>query len=214
MHSPVMYGASMGEIGRFYVTPQDYIQRGRGFTSGAPVYYATGKGLSNIFRGIYSFLAPLIKSGGRVVGKELLKGGAEVLEGLSKGEKPIGSLIKQSAANRIRTLSKMAEERLGDSQQTGSNLRAIKSPIDFRNKLIHGSVVGPKRSAPGAAKRTKTKGRKPVKRLKKRAGGKAVKKRAVSKGKRKSKTPKKKTGTSKRRKTSKKVKSTHRDIFS
>lgn len=91
----------MSEIWKYYISPPEYLQRGRGFVSGAPVYYATGKGLSNIFRGIYSFLAPLLKSGGRAVGKELLKGGAEVLEGLSKGEAPIKSIIKQSAANRI-----------------------------------------------------------------------------------------------------------------
>lgn len=204
MYPSVMYGRGIAEIGKYYVSPQDYIQRGRGF-GGGPVYYATGKGLSNVFRGIFSFLAPLVKKGGKFLGKELLRGGADVLEGLEKGDDDLKTVVKRTAAKRIRELSQMAEDRLNDVQ-TGSGIRSLKRPYDFESDFIHGTLLKPS-GGESATKRRKV-AKKPRKKQNKKRKTvkkkKVAKKRKVSKPKKKASKKRKVTKSTKKRKASKK----------
>lgn len=42
-------------------------------------YYSTGNGLGSVLKGVWNFLTPLIKSGSKAIGSELLQGSAEIL---------------------------------------------------------------------------------------------------------------------------------------
>lgn len=200
-----MYGSGQRDFGRYFVSPS-YTQQGRSVYT----YYGRGRGISDIFRGVYNFLVPLISSGSKAVGKELVKGGIDVLGGLTRGDKSLGELVRDAGKGGIRNLAKMAENKI-DGLHAGSGLR-IKGMANVRQSLIHGTTV-----APGTTvkRRRKSSGRVVKKRTKRRttkrkSAAKKPRRRKTAKKKPKKRSTgrKKKTGGVKRRR-----KSTVQDIF-
>lgn len=199
MYTVLYGGGGNRDFGRYYVSPA-YTQQGRG---GYQPYYGRGRGVGDIFRGIYNFLVPLIKSGSKVVGKEILRGGVDVLGGLAEGKKSLGELVRDAGKGGVRNLAEMAVNRIDGL--AGSGLR-IKGIGDVRQSFIRGTTVKPQ---------TRKSSGRVVKRRTKRRIGKKKKKGKRSSTKRRKSTRKtkraKKVGGTRRR--SSKRKSSVRDIF-
>lgn len=197
MSSLASHGGSSRDFGSIYSAGRQ-IQLGRNY------YFGQGKGLGDVFRGVFNFLSPFLKSGTRAIGSELLKGGAEVLDGLSSGNRKFGDLVKEQKDKRIKNLGVMAQERLRKFAQTGSGLhRHISSVPGLRRSLNRGAILAPITSLQQKTRKKK----------KQTAVGRIVKKK--SKKKRKSETKKKspkKKGRGKLKKSKKNA--SLRDIFS
>jgi hypothetical protein len=124
-NNPHLYGESFGNIGEIYKSPYR-IQKGRALR----YYYAQGQGLGSVFRGVLHFLTPLIKSGSKAVGKELLRSGTELLENMDT-QTPMKDLLKRQSNKALSNLRMSALDKI-KSFQSGQGLRAIKrKDIDF-----------------------------------------------------------------------------------
>lgn len=134
MASYKAYGGGPRDIGKSYISPRQ-IQFGRN-------YYGRGKGFGDDFRGVMSFLSPLLKSGSRAIGGELLKGGAEILGDIASGnnKQSLGRLIKEQGAKRARNLAIKAHDKL-EKLQSGEGFRSIKPHSNLRQALIHGAIL-------------------------------------------------------------------------
>lgn len=181
----VLYGGGGGrDFGKYYVSPA-FTQQGRG---GYQPYYGRGRGVGEIFRGIYNFLVPLVKSGGKVLGKELVRGGIDVLGGLAEGKKSLSELVKDAGKGTVRNLASMAENKI--DAMGGSGLR-IKGIANVRQSFIRGTTVKPgTRKSAGRVVKKRTKRRTGKKKKKAVKGRKSAKKR-VKRGKKRA-APKKK----------------------
>lgn len=198
----MMYGGGAGgirgDLGRLYVSPRQ-LQLGRNF-------YSRGGGFGDVFRGVFNFLSPLLRSGTKAIGRELLSGSAEVLEGLSKNQ-PLSSLMQQQKEKRIKNLTQMAREKI-NNLQSGSGFLTIRKPKGIGKQLTLGSLVGPAGSRAVSFKRVvKSKPKKTVKVTKKLSNKRNKKEKKVVK-------PRKKVKRSKRKSTSSKRNKIINDIFS
>lgn len=138
------YGGSLNDI-QVYRSPYR-IQHGRNY------YYSTGNGLSSAFKGIFSFLKPLLINSSKKIGREVLEGGLDVLSNTGK-DKSFSEVLKEEKNKRIKNLENAAIENL--KKLKGSNIRSIKTPKNSVDKLIRGYVRRPDTSAPKSKKTSK-----------------------------------------------------------
>lgn len=127
-------GYNLQDIGKLYVSPSK-------FQSGRNYYYAQGRGLSNVFRGVWSFLRPLLVQSSKAIGSELLKGSADVIENLG-GDKSFRTLVEEERDKRLSNLSQRAMNKL-TKLQSGNNIRslAIKRKKKPSSNLIRGLLA-------------------------------------------------------------------------
>lgn len=97
-------------------------------------YFSRGMGLNSAFRGIISFLSPLLKSGAKFLGSELLKGSSEMLENLDQG-KSLKTLFDEQKTKRLNNIKDATISKL-KKLQSGENIRSIKRRQMLKNKFI------------------------------------------------------------------------------
>jgi hypothetical protein len=108
------------------------------------VPYQSGRGLGNLLSGGLKFLLPYIQQGVKFLGRELLDGGIDVLDGVGKGKTLKSALDDQkskrftSAANQLRKLQQGANLRTFKKLQTGGRRRSIKTQKQRIEDLIAG----------------------------------------------------------------------------
>jgi hypothetical protein len=111
-------------------------QAGKGF-EGLP--FQRGGGLGNLFRGLYRFLLPVVKSAGKTVGKQALKTGALVASDLVAGgdfKKVIKKRGKKAASTLLRTAARKLNQKGGR--------KSIKGPAK-KKKIIRKKKKQPKK---------------------------------------------------------------------
>jgi hypothetical protein len=145
-------GGSLKDL-KLYTSPHR-LQFGRN-------YYATGQGLASAFRGIFNFLAPLLKSGSKVIGSELLRGGAELIDNLG-GEKSFSTLLQEQKNKRLNNITQKGMEAF-KNMQSGKALRSIKRKKFAADGLIKGVVSKARASKVIKKRRKKSKPKKKVK---------------------------------------------------
>lgn len=106
--------------------------------SGRNIYYARGRGLGNVLRGIFQYLAPMLKAGTKAVGQEVLKGSAEVLQNMG-GDRSFSSLVKEQKEKTLKNLENRAMAKL-EKLQKGNGLR-IKRKKKAEHQAIRGLYV-------------------------------------------------------------------------
>ena len=137
-HYSNQVGYGLGELTYFKGLPP--YQRGFGFQRGA--------GLGDIFKGIWRFLLPVIKSPamkelGQTVGKEAISSGANILNRVVQGE-PLKAAALEEGKSAAETLMEKGIEKIRHSKQKGSGL-----PIKRKKKRSifipsHTTVIPPK----------------------------------------------------------------------
>lgn len=155
-------------------------QTGRGISDIGTIYRSNyhlqrGKGLSDVFAGLYKFISPFILRGTKALGKEALRTGSEVLSNI--GTHPIKNLLSEQRDKSLKNLTAKAGvglKRMGAEIASGSGFRTKKAKIG----VIHTLKSVPIRRARKSICKSKTKKKtkkpkpvvkrhKPVKRLKK-----------------------------------------------
>ena len=131
-------GYGLGELSYFNSLPP--YQRGFGYQKGA--------GLGDIFKGIWRFLLPVIKSPavkelGQTLGKEAISSSANILNRVVQGE-PIKSAALEEGKSAAETLLEKGIEKIKQTRQKGSGL-----PIKRKKKRSviipsHTTVIPPK----------------------------------------------------------------------
>jgi len=162
---PYYSGGSIKDIS-LYRSPYR-VQSGRNV-----YYYSTGNGLGSVLKGVWNFLTPLIKSGSKAFGSELLQGSAEILDNIG-GERSFQTLVDEQKKKRINNLRDRAMNKL-TNLQSGSALRGIKSRGQLSDSLIKGIVLG--RHGGGKKKSRKNRKKKIGKPKKKKSKGRRRKK--------------------------------------
>ena len=137
-HYSNQVGYGLGELTYFKGLPP--YQRGFGFQRGA--------GLGDIFKGIWRFLLPVIKSPamkelGQTVVKEAISSGANILNRVVQGE-PLKAAALEEGKSAAETLMEKGIEKIRHSRQKGSGL-----PIKRKKKRSifipsHTTVIPPK----------------------------------------------------------------------
>lgn len=107
-------------------------QAGSGFGS---VYaggiYQKGHGVGSFLSGLFRCVFPLIKSGSAVVGKELLKSGANIISDIGRNECPEG-VIKKRGKETIDNLSRIVAEKMFGSGFSGAPCKRLQSASSAR----------------------------------------------------------------------------------
>ena len=93
---------------------------------GNGIYFVTGSSLGGIFRRVISYLTPivnhpLVKSGFKTIGNELLQGGIEVLN--DNSNRSLQQVIQNEMGKRLQNLTEKAKTQLQKNLTTGENIR-------------------------------------------------------------------------------------------
>lgn len=139
-------------------------------------YYQQGKGLSSIFSGLIKFIQPYLISGAKAVGKEALKGSANILSNLES--KPFKELIKGQAKQSFQNLIDKAEQKMSSTGKGIKRRRRTTSSVSGKPKRRRRTVKRPKKVGSRRAPKKKAK---PVKRKKVGVKKRRVKKSILSK---------------------------------
>lgn len=169
-----------------------HAQTGRGVSDIGAVYSAPhrlqrGRGLSDVFSGIFKFLSPYILSSTKAIGREALRSGSEILKNI--GNQPVRELLKTQAMQSTKNLSEKAATRLkrmSDEMTVGGAIKRRNIPIGLINSLERATTRSMKRKA--AVRKLKGRKRKTKKTRTKRRRGGVVKKRRSAPKKKKSKS--------------------------
>ena len=112
---------------------QYYVNQSCGGHGIGPVYRASfrvqrGNGIGYFFRGLFHFVKPVLYSGGKVVGKEALKTGSNIITDIlnKEPEQPVGNIFK----NRFEEAKYNLQEKI--KKMTGSGL-GLKRKRKFEN---------------------------------------------------------------------------------
>ena len=131
-------GYGLGELTYFKGLPP--YQRGYGFQKGA--------GLGDIFKGIWRFLLPVIKSPamkelGQTVGKEAISSGANILNRVVQGE-PLKAAALEEGKSAAETLLEKGIEKIKHSRQKGSGLPIKRMKKRSAHIHSHRTIIPPK----------------------------------------------------------------------
>jgi hypothetical protein len=128
-------------------------QTGRGF-DGDP--FQRGGGLGNVFRGLFRFLLPVVKSAGKAIGKQALRSGAQIASDLVAGG-DLKKILKKRGKRGASALLRTAAAKL---DQTGAG--TIKGRPKKRKITPAKNTVKSKKTSSRKPVKKKT-SRKPVK---------------------------------------------------
>lgn len=137
-------------------------------------YYQQGNGLSSVFSGLLKLISPYLISGAKAVGKEALKGSANILSNLDS--QPFSELVKGQAKKSFQNLMDKAEQKMNSSGKGIKRRRRVTSTVSPKAKRRR-TVRRPKKI--GLRRSPQKKARKVIKRK----GG--IKKRRVNRKSRK-----------------------------
>jgi len=152
----------------------------------ARVHYQRGRGLSDVFQGLWRYITPYLVSGSKALGKEALRAGGEILGNV--GTQSIGNLLKQQSNKSLINLAEKAQNKINQLRSDALSGKGIKRPITV-NEFIA--------SLDKAGKTTKRKPNKKKKSVTKNKTSTKTKKTTTKKGKKKIGTRKKTKKTSK-----------------
>ena len=125
-----------------------FLQKGNGMPAFVGVPYQRGRGLGCLFRRLFRFAMPLLKSAAKAVGKEALQTTANIATDLAKGVSNPTEVLKSRGREAASNLASRLVEHIntgGDDDkenqpsQQGSRKRrqvSIKGPAPKRRKLI------------------------------------------------------------------------------
>lgn len=147
------YGRGLGDI-TVYRAPY-VVQNGRNFV-------LQGRSLAGILRGLFHYIAPSLKQGTKFLGKELLKGGTEILEGL-QNQVPISQLLNEQKEKRLESVQKAALKKISEKLQSGSNMKRYKNLKRNRSRAELLVAVAKKSTRVKKPKKAKPKRKKQVK---------------------------------------------------
>lgn len=121
-----------------------------------------GQGFSQAFRSLWSLIQPFLLSSGKVLSKQALESGSEILGNL--GKRPIKELLKEQGKKTAQSLFDHAEDKLKlMRQQRGSGHKRRRRQLSTVIKGLTAARVTRKR-AKRSRKTTKRRSKKPVKR--------------------------------------------------
>ena len=114
---------------------QQAIQMGHGVPFFQGQMYQRGHGLGNIFRGIFKFLMPMVKTAAKTVGKQALHTGFDIVSDTLHGQdlKQAAKLRSRQAASKLLDAAKNELAQGGRGRQAGKGINrkrsAPKKPI-------------------------------------------------------------------------------------
>lgn len=138
----------------------------------ARIHYQRGRGLSDVFLGLYRFIKPFLVSGSKALGKEALRAGNEILENV--GTQSISSLLKEQGNKSLQNLTEKAKTKLNEMQESNLSGKGIKRRQITVNELI-ASLSKPRKTTKRRTTK-KTKAKSPNKKTKKTSAKKTTKK--------------------------------------
>lgn len=116
-------GSSLKNIGPLLKNPVIF-QRGYGVRSNYRIYRRQrGRGIGNIFAGLYKYFQPLIVKGLKSIAKEVLLTGTDIVQNSEK--QPLPELIKTQSRKAYENLKRKAINKL-DPLMKGSGFKTIK----------------------------------------------------------------------------------------
>lgn len=120
----------------------------------ARIHYQRGRGLSDVFLGLYRFIKPFLVSGSKALGKEALRAGNEILENV--GTQSISSLLKEQGNKSLQNLTEKARTKLNEMQESNLSGKGIKRKQMTVNELIASLSKPRKTTKRRTTKKTKT----------------------------------------------------------
>lgn len=113
------------------------VQSGHGSGYFKGQMYQRGRGLGNIFRGIFKFLMPMAKSVAKSVGKQALDTGVNIFQDTMKGEN-LKSVVNRRGREAVANLADSAAQRL---RQSGKGIKGVRKTRCARKKPVNLGVA-------------------------------------------------------------------------
>lgn len=96
-------------------------------------HYQIGTGLGNLFRGLLRYLQPLLLSGSKAIGSEIVRSANEMVGEL--GKKPLKELLKQHSTRGMQNLVTKAERKINSSLE-GRGIKRARSVEDNFSQIV------------------------------------------------------------------------------